>query len=176
MEPTIGRIVVYTTTDQDQRMINEHPHNTPREQSPAIIVAVLDEETVNLKVLIDGCGELYRKEVVQGNEPGQWNWPVVQNMTSSTENVNLDIQEDPETVLTEGFSKLETILDADQSMGNLGNDPGALGTAEIPDESESATPLVVLDESTGKHKAVAKPKAVKKAEEPTVFVTNNPAA
>lgn len=76
MNPTIGRVVIYNTTALDQRMINEHPHNTPQEKSPAIIVAVA-KETVNLKVFIDGHGDFYKNDVKQGDQPGEWDWPVI---------------------------------------------------------------------------------------------------
>lgn len=158
MKPTIGRIVVYSTTSLDQRMINEHPHNTPREQTPAIIVFVNDDNSVNLKLFIDGCGELYKKDVVQGNEIGQWAWPVIENQHT------MIISDEVEKPLS------ETAKDDEPAI--LGN----LSLAGIPNEPESTTPLVVLDEATGKHKAVPKSKDLKKEEETIVLVTDNPAA
>jgi len=80
MKPTIGRTVIYNTTVLEQHMINEHPHNTPQEQSPAIIVGI-KSDSVSLKVFIDGHGELYVNSAKEGNEQGEWSWPVIETET-----------------------------------------------------------------------------------------------
>lgn len=74
-KPTIGCIVVYNTSETD-KLIMRSTGDKVRDQLAAIIVGV-DEETVNLKVLQDGTGILYLEQISQGNQPEQWDWPVI---------------------------------------------------------------------------------------------------
>lgn len=61
MKPTKGRIVFF--------------HAADGEPLAAIIVKVWNDTCVNLAV-IDESGTLSaRTSVVQGDEPGKWNWP-----------------------------------------------------------------------------------------------------
>lgn len=82
MKPTIGRVVIYTTTDADKAKMQEA--NTLnggcniQDQLPAIIVAVWGEECVNLKVITDGNLELWVTSSMQGDGPGGWSWPVIE--------------------------------------------------------------------------------------------------
>lgn len=76
-KPTIGRIVHYQTTAQDQKLIGEHPSCTNQEKLPAIIVAVNEDETVNLNILCDGPRSHFAKGVKEGKKEGQYSWPEV---------------------------------------------------------------------------------------------------
>jgi hypothetical protein len=76
MDPTIGRIVVYTPTEKEQQQIAGRG-STPQKQVPAIIVAV-EKKTVNLKVFCDGPETLYASKVEEGKKEGQWSWPVIE--------------------------------------------------------------------------------------------------
>lgn len=72
MKPTIGRIVIYNTKEKDPILSSEP-------QFPAIIIKVHNSNTVDLKVFGNGpysC--IYRPNITQGDEPGEWNWPVIQ--------------------------------------------------------------------------------------------------
>jgi hypothetical protein len=74
-EPSIGRIVVYN-----------HPGSADgkflKKQSPAIIQKVNipfgpNQETVELFVMSVYGGIFFNHDVVQGDGPGQWNWPEI---------------------------------------------------------------------------------------------------
>lgn len=75
--PTIGRIVHYHTDESDKR------HMVGRANVvnllPALIVAVHTDDCVNLKVFLDGSGDIWTTQVMRGDDPGEWNWPVIDN-------------------------------------------------------------------------------------------------
>lgn len=78
MNPTIGRVVNYHTTDA-QRIRMKHNNNcNVSELLPAIIVAVWGPYIVNLKVLLDGEGDLWATSVQEGTGEGQWEWPKIE--------------------------------------------------------------------------------------------------
>ena len=95
MKPTIGRIVTYATTATEQKQINEHPRNTPQEKSPAMIVAVNEDDSVNLKVFIDGWGEIYSKNVKEGDQAGQYTWPAIPKKPQAEPAIAEDPQAEP---------------------------------------------------------------------------------
>jgi hypothetical protein len=72
MEPTIGRIVHLKLTEQQKNSIN----GNKAEVLPAVIVAVWGPTCVNLKVMTDGVNDLWVTSAQQGENEGQWNWPV----------------------------------------------------------------------------------------------------
>ncbi|PIB28896.1 hypothetical protein BFP77_08240 [Maribacter sp. 4U21] len=78
MNPTIGRVVVYTPTKAENDKIKGLGSN-PQKEVPAIIVAV-NEKDVNLKVLCDGADTLYASNVSEGKKEGQWKWPVIEKV------------------------------------------------------------------------------------------------
>lgn len=77
MQPTIGRIVSFKISQEEIR--------------PAIIVRVWSDTCVQLQIFIDGTndrnkgfnieeqlrGIAWRTSVVQGDDPGQWQWPKI---------------------------------------------------------------------------------------------------
>lgn len=73
MKPTIGRIVIYHTTEQDKTMLR----NTGNESNelPAIIVCVWNDTCVNLQVIADGNKNIWKTSVIEGNKEGNWSWP-----------------------------------------------------------------------------------------------------
>lgn len=75
-KPTIGRIVIYNTTgDQQKAMVALACNN--QLQLPATIVAVWSDTCVNLKVQVDGNhSDLWITSSTQGDKEGNWNWPV----------------------------------------------------------------------------------------------------
>lgn len=84
MTPTIGRIVIFHTTKQDQATMqvnNTSGCSNIREELPAMIVGINKSGdaiiSINLKVELDGHGQLWKKSVVEGNEEGQYSWPVI---------------------------------------------------------------------------------------------------
>lgn len=80
MKPTIGRMVVYTATEDDKQQMRDMENCNVQDQLPAVVVAVWgDDENalVNLKVLLDGEGDVWRTSIPRGDEPFNWNWPVI---------------------------------------------------------------------------------------------------
>jgi hypothetical protein len=72
MQPTIGRIVIYTYTAEEV-----HPNDAT--ECPAVIVRVWSETSVNLKLLEDTEENSWKTSVELGGpgEPGKWAWPVM---------------------------------------------------------------------------------------------------
>lgn len=94
MKPTIGRIVIYNTTEADQKMMRDKAaigKANVQEQLPAIIVAVWNDITVNLKVELDGVGSMWKISSLQGDEQGKWNWPILQSAVKVTESVASEV-------------------------------------------------------------------------------------
>ena len=81
MKPTIGRIVIYNTTETEREALPKIGINNVQKQLPAVIVAVWgDTETpaINVKVFVDGThGDLWKTSIQNGDGEGQWNWPVI---------------------------------------------------------------------------------------------------
>lgn len=84
--PTIGRVVLYTLTEDDAtrarvRTLTGQEQNDPRpgEEYPATIVRVFGAQpgsAANLRVQLDGNGpELWATSRIEGDGPGHWRWP-----------------------------------------------------------------------------------------------------
>jgi len=73
----IGRTVIYKANDEDLAYM-ENPNNiaNKQEELPAVIVAVWGDECVNLKVLLDGEGTLWKTSAMKGENKGEWHFPV----------------------------------------------------------------------------------------------------
>lgn len=79
-KPSIGRIVIYKTTEAQR---NEFKYNLTsgtysniQTELPAIIVAAWGPTTVNLQVFVDGhIKTMWVTSAIQGDTEGQWNWP-----------------------------------------------------------------------------------------------------
>lgn len=78
MKPTIGRIVTYNTSAADREVMKQKLQNV-QEKLPAVIVSVHGSEMVNLKVIMDGPGELWKTSVPPGESESCWQWPVIEN-------------------------------------------------------------------------------------------------
>lgn len=65
--PSVGRIVHYKTRGSADGVF-------PPTNFAAIITEVKDSETVSLATF-GPSGFRFEQNVIQGNEPGQWNWP-----------------------------------------------------------------------------------------------------
>lgn len=83
MKPTIGRVVVYNTTEQERKMMRESATMNEATKLPAIVSMVFQDSgyennECNMKVLVDGqCVDLWKTSVPQGDGEGQWNWPII---------------------------------------------------------------------------------------------------
>lgn len=80
VKPTIGRIVIYKTTEDDRvkmRSVSQQFGCNVQDELPAIITAVWSDDCVNLKVMADGNLELWVTSVLKGDQPLNWNWPTV---------------------------------------------------------------------------------------------------
>lgn len=81
--PTIGRIVLYHTTEEERKAMENSFKDRGYSQNvakvlPAIVVAVWGSTSINLKVFVDGYGELWKTSVnlVNSDNPeGNWEWP-----------------------------------------------------------------------------------------------------
>lgn len=77
MKPTIGRIVIYKTTEEDRKTFQALRGNGNNvNELPAIIVNVWSDTCVNLKVIGDAPIDLWKTSMNQGDGEGNWNWPV----------------------------------------------------------------------------------------------------
>lgn len=79
MKPTIGRVVIYTPTEDERKAWRESSGGNKineAEKLPAIVVAVWSETCINVKVDLDGPGQLWKTSINRGDGPGEWNWPV----------------------------------------------------------------------------------------------------
>ncbi|MDG9703826.1 hypothetical protein [Streptomyces sp. DH37] len=84
-QPSIGRIVLYRLSQEDADLIDrrrDHPGNklvgnpvSPGDVFPASVVRTWDDDSVNLRVLLDGNDDLWAPSRHQGSEPGTWAWP-----------------------------------------------------------------------------------------------------
>lgn len=96
IKPTVGRMVYYKLSASEAQDVNRrregfdaqaghwpataqrHIGNPVSENDifPAVIIRVGEngEDTVNLKVLLDGSDNLWVKNAYQGQEGGQWDW------------------------------------------------------------------------------------------------------
>jgi hypothetical protein len=77
--PTIGRIVTYKTTEDDRAKMISIPNCNVQNELPAIIVKAwgeTEDSCVNLKVLLDGQGDIWKTSAGRGDGEGNWNWPV----------------------------------------------------------------------------------------------------
>jgi hypothetical protein len=72
MNPTIGRTVIFNVPEDMKPKVNF------AEKLPAIIVRVWSEGVVNLKIITDGLQDIWQTSVHLGNEPNQWNWPIIE--------------------------------------------------------------------------------------------------
>lgn len=75
MKAKVGDPVIYFTTEEDQKRMGENPHNTPRQQLPGTVTAIVGEgedERANLSVQHDGYGTTYAPGVKEGVEAGQF--------------------------------------------------------------------------------------------------------
>lgn len=80
MKPSLGRIVIYNTTEADRQKMKDMPNCNVQEKLPAVIVAVwgdTEESAVNINVQLDGEGNLWKTSVHKGENEGNWNFPVI---------------------------------------------------------------------------------------------------
>lgn len=77
MNPTIGRVVIYTPTKAENEAWEKSSTANTAEKLPATIVAVWGETCINAQVILDGEGTVWKTSIQQGDGEGQWNWPVI---------------------------------------------------------------------------------------------------
>lgn len=75
MDTTIGRVVIYKTTEADQQRMRLTPNCNVAKELPALTVAVHSDECVNLKVIADGELDIWVTSVIKGDKPGNWDFP-----------------------------------------------------------------------------------------------------
>lgn len=76
---TVGRIVHYTLSDQDVRLIAERDRigNGVQEGQvyPAIVVRTFGKHGANLQVFLDGDDTYWATSRLEGEGPNTWAWP-----------------------------------------------------------------------------------------------------
>jgi hypothetical protein len=72
MKATIGRTVIFNVPQEMRSKVNF------AEQQPAIIVRAWTDTIVNLKIITDGPEDIWQTSVTMGDQPNQWNWPVIE--------------------------------------------------------------------------------------------------
>ena len=70
--PVIGQIVTFTFSDDFDNDMSAHDNNGGNLQAPAMIVAVKDSMTVNLRVFCNGHRILFTVNSTMGKTAGQW--------------------------------------------------------------------------------------------------------
>ncbi len=94
MKPTIGRVVVYKTTESERDTMDKSNSCNVQEQLPATVVAVHGETCVNLNVQLDG--QLNGNSIHwvlssnMGKKEGEWTWPEI---TSADDEPKLPVEE-----------------------------------------------------------------------------------
>lgn len=86
--PTIGRIVHYTVSEDDAKLIEQKRWELPTgsrgnrieagQVYPALIVrtwGATPETAIQLQVFLDGSDTYWATSRTQGDGPGQWVWP-----------------------------------------------------------------------------------------------------
>ncbi|MFC0182522.1 hypothetical protein SAMN04515674_101480 [Pseudarcicella hirudinis] len=70
---TIGRIVIYKPTEEDISLMQHSGFS--KKELPAIITAVHSDDCVNLKVFLDGHGDLWK---LSRNRGTHWDFPTIE--------------------------------------------------------------------------------------------------
>lgn len=78
MNPTIGRVVNYRTTEKERMKMEISGDCNVQSVLPATVVAVWSPTTVNLKVHLDGNGDMWVTSSQEGTLEGQWEWPKIE--------------------------------------------------------------------------------------------------
>lgn len=76
-KPSIGRIVIYKLTEEDKEISRKAGDNVT-DEVPAIIVNVWSDTCLNLRVFVDGNYTWWKTSTPEGDQPGNWHWPVIQ--------------------------------------------------------------------------------------------------
>lgn len=84
MKPTIGRVVIYKTTEEDKDYFRSLTQKwqtiNVSDQLPAMIVAVWSDTCINVQVMLDGVqSTMWKTSVNQGDVEGQWSWPIIEH-------------------------------------------------------------------------------------------------
>lgn len=91
MQPTLGRIVHYTLTQDDANTINRRRSGRATRERvdvhtlgnfaeagqtfPGVVVRASGGTTVNLQLMLDGADGLWLTSRTEGTKPGTWAWP-----------------------------------------------------------------------------------------------------
>lgn len=75
MKLRLGKIVNYHPTPSEMGRMRELPSICNiKEELPAMIVAINDDGSVNLKVMLDGQGGHWAQSVKKGSDTGEWDF------------------------------------------------------------------------------------------------------
>ena len=67
--------MIYKTDEFDKEFMRGLPACNVMDELPAVITAVWSDECVNLNVLLDGEGTIWKTSVQEGEEETNWRWP-----------------------------------------------------------------------------------------------------
>lgn len=90
MVPSVGRTVIYKTTEKEREGLKALGLYNAQKELPAIIVSVWGDtpgSAVNLKVMVDGkMDDLWITSKCVGEVEGTWHWPVIKQVIVTNEN------------------------------------------------------------------------------------------
>ena len=118
MKLKIGMIVSYKPTATEMGFMKErHSVCNIKENLPAVVVNIDEDvegtEVVNLKVLLDGQGDIWAKDVEQGDEVGQWEfYPETEELHLSDVDVAIEKALNAKTELEEIINGLDEAKEA----------------------------------------------------------------
>lgn len=174
MKAKVGDPVIYFTTEEDQKRMGENPHNTPRQQLPGTVTAIVGEgedERANLSVQHDGYGTTYAPGVKEGSEAGQFkmlNAPIPSSDKVIVENpeqpvahvdngkvVEGEVSQDTTETVSPVAAPTEPPVE-DQTKVEAKDNPGVKTEGKIDAKTQEKTEVK------------AEPKTAQKAEKPKV--------
>ena len=84
MRAKIGDIVIYHTTEQDRQIMRDNPNCNVSNHLPAIVVAnwtipsvTEGSQCLNLNVILDGQGFLWKTSINMGEDEFNWSWDLM---------------------------------------------------------------------------------------------------
>jgi hypothetical protein len=79
--PTLCKIVLYVLSEADEMHIKMRKLNdggnyaAAGNRYPALVVGAWGHQSCNLRVFLDGPGDIWVTSRVEGTGPGTWRWP-----------------------------------------------------------------------------------------------------
>lgn len=68
----LGQVVTYNTTEADRKRMSYNQECNTQHKLPAVVTQVWHDGKCNLKVLLDGVGDIWKTSVEPGTSQGQF--------------------------------------------------------------------------------------------------------